>query len=390
MSIARLLHKIVGQREDKREHISVDSIAVTMRLTFKLARDPEPTLKHEEEFGGDNMEPSTLSVNTVRGEAMHALARLILWSARNKPKEDILGKIYQELDWHLNADNDPSLAIRSVYGQWLPWIWDSNKSWGGENLHRIFTKDERGDAAWDAYVSLNQAYNNLYALTEPIMRQQVARLEKFNKTPKARRDARSQFVEFLMVYYWRGLTDLSDGSLVSLFFETADVHYRAEAINFVGFELRKTGPGAIDEITKKRLADLWDSRLVTLSSQAQTNKEELEKFGSWFASGVFDSQQSLTRLLEILALIHNSEPDYMVLEKLSELSSKFPLETMQSLKYMIQGTRERWAVESWRSQVSQVIRAAYVSGISEAKGMAAEQANLLVARGYHHFRDTIK
>ncbi len=389
MSIARLLNNLVGQRDDRSERVSIKQIDAVFKLNLVLCRDPAPTSEHEETYGGDNMDPATLSINTTRGEAMHTLCRLILWAKRNKAPKKILDKVYQELSWHLDKKNDPSLAIRAVYGQWLPWIWHSNKEWTQQNLEKIFTPDDAyASAAWDAYITLNQVYNNTFELLEPIIRQRIGDLKDYKDGEKTRRDARSQFAQHIMVYYWRGITDLKDGSVTKEFFENANVHYRSEAIRFVGFELEKGSPP--DEETLHRLIELWEDRLRVGAKRPKENAEELEQFGSWFAAGVFDDDWALSKLQEVLALAHNADPDFMVLERLNELAQAHPLETMKCLKEMIAGAREAWAFDSWQDNAINILKIAFNSSINEARELAKEQANLLVARGYHSFRDAIK
>ena len=42
---------------------------------------------HEQRYGGSNMDPATLSINTTRGETMHAVIRYALWVRRHLEKE---------------------------------------------------------------------------------------------------------------------------------------------------------------------------------------------------------------------------------------------------------------------------------------------------------------
>jgi hypothetical protein len=389
MSLTRLLYKLVSQRENKSEYLSVGTASSTLELILKLCRDPDPTPAHEAQYGGDNMDPLSLSINTTRGEALHALARMIGWAERNKPSKEILDKIYAELLWHLNKENDPSLASRAIYGQWIPWIWGANKDWAKEHINEIFTPDEYGDAAWDSYITINQVFNDVFAFLKPVIEQRIEGLQKYEEQTKRNRgDPQGQFTQHLMVYYWRGLADLSDSGIIHKFFETADVHYRSEALRFIGFELKKGSPP--DQEIIKRLKELWESRLKELSEHPEKVAEELEQFGSWFASGVFDDDWSLATLASSLKLAHNADPDYMVLERLSELAETFPLETMEALKGMIAGARERWAVDSWRENALTIIKSANQSQNTQAKQLAQEQANFLVAKGYHMFREALR
>jgi hypothetical protein len=390
MSFARFLYKLVSQRPDKLDYISNEkNISKVLDSILILTRDEQPSAEHEKKYGGDNMDSATLAINTTRGEAMHAMSRLLLWVGRNKPKdENMLTRIYSEYDWHLDKSNDPSPAIRSVYGQWLPWIWNLNKEWATANLQTIFSKDPLGDAAWNAYITLTQAFDEMLELTEPIIRDRIKSLKEYSDKPQGARDARSQFAQHIMVYYWRGLINLDKGSVTLLFFETADEHYRAEALRFIGFELRKMA--SIDDKIKQRLTDLWFYRLKVVTEKPNLGTKELEEFGSWFASNVFDKKWAITNLQSAIKVAHRAEPDFMVIEKVSQLTSEFPLQSIQILKDMIAGAREKWSIDSWRESAMNIVTVAFNSGVAEAKKIAIEQANLLVAKGYTGFREAVK
>lgn len=90
-----------------------------------LTQDPDPTPEHEIRFGGSNMNPNELSINTVRGNAMHAVVRYALWIRRHFEQMgdrgelirrgfDEMPEVRQVLDEHLDPDQEPSLGIRSV------------------------------------------------------------------------------------------------------------------------------------------------------------------------------------------------------------------------------------------------------------------------------------
>lgn len=390
MSFARFLYKLVAQRPDKSDYISDEvNIVKVLDSILILTRDEQPSTEHEEKYGGDNMDSATLAINTTRGEAMHAMSRLLLWVGRNKPKDKgILKRIYSEYDWHLDISNDPSPAIRSVYGQWLPWIWNLNKEWTSTNLQKIFSEDLLGDAAWNAYITLTQAFDEMLELTEPIIRQRMKSLQEYSDKPQGSRDARSQFAQHIMVYYWRGLINLDKGSVTLLFFETADENYRAEALRFIGFELRKMT--SIDDKIKQRLTDLWLYRLKVITEKPDLGTKELEEFGSWFASNIFDKNWVITNLQSAIKVAHRAEPDFMVIEKVSQLANEFPLQSIQILKDMITGAREKWSIDSWRESAMNIITVAFNSGVAEAKKLAIEEANLLVAKGYTGFREAVK
>ena len=52
-----------------------------------LTNDPEPTPEYEEKYGGSNMDPAHIAINTTRGEAMHAVVYYGCWVYRNLERQ---------------------------------------------------------------------------------------------------------------------------------------------------------------------------------------------------------------------------------------------------------------------------------------------------------------
>jgi hypothetical protein len=110
-----------------------------------ITDDPNPTPEDEARHGGSNMDPATLSINTTRGEAMHAVVRYALWVRRHLEKEpdgrerisrgfNDMREVLDVLNAHLDPEEDPSLAIRAVYGQWFPWLVLLDREWAVTNV----------------------------------------------------------------------------------------------------------------------------------------------------------------------------------------------------------------------------------------------------------------
>lgn len=88
------------------------------RLLEYLCEHPDPTPEYEQKYGGDNMEPFTLSINTVRGHAFHALFSYIFWCDRNLGGKGECGsRIPSEcktvLEAHLRTDHH-TLCVRAL------------------------------------------------------------------------------------------------------------------------------------------------------------------------------------------------------------------------------------------------------------------------------------
>lgn len=84
------------------------------------------------------------------------------------------------------------MILRLAYGLFMVdgflWLWDSNKLWAELNIHKIFSKDKYGDAAWFSYVSFNQVFDNIYTAIEPIMLDHLPQLKTYQKSDQSRGD----------------------------------------------------------------------------------------------------------------------------------------------------------------------------------------------------------
>ena len=91
------------------------------------------------------MDFATISINATRGQAMHAVVRYALWVRKNTSEAvenglDDMNEVRSVLDKHLDISKDPSLAIRSVYGRWFPWLQSLDPEWAAENASKYFQK----------------------------------------------------------------------------------------------------------------------------------------------------------------------------------------------------------------------------------------------------------
>ncbi len=124
------------------------------------------------------MDPATLALNTVRGHAMHAVVSYALWihKAINDEHDksgahegfDAMPEVRTVLDRHIDPARDPSVAVRSVYGQRFPWLGLLDEAWAASASQLIFPADSAlrilGDAAWYSYVIFCQPYDRVFRL----------------------------------------------------------------------------------------------------------------------------------------------------------------------------------------------------------------------------------
>ncbi|MBC8493118.1 MAG: ATP-binding protein, partial [Chloroflexi bacterium] len=218
--VANLLREAV-RRDD--HTIPQEHMPRVRDILLRLLHHPDPTPEYEQQYGGDNMDPATLSLNTVRGKAMHALIAYALRRARLIDSQTQLeeggieaqrleSEVREALTQKLDKTRDPSLAVHSIFGQYLSNLYYLDREWLTEHLPGIFpTEAERRAywrAAWNSYISFNPLYSNLYGLLRVEYRRAVEQLPEKTEGRAGFERANESLAEHLMIAYWRGLEEV--------------------------------------------------------------------------------------------------------------------------------------------------------------------------------------
>jgi hypothetical protein len=372
-----------------------------------ITNDPDPDQEYERNYGPPNMSYSELSINSVRGGAMHSVIHYGLWCGRHidagpeESKEKIsfeeMPEVKAVLDKHLDPEQDPSLAIRSVYGQWLLHLADIDFEWVENNVSRIFSKSSEQllfrNSAWETYLTFCSVDNHVADLLMDEYKYAVAQIrtsEEGEQQPVP--DPEESLAEHLMVLYWRGKLPLdeSDGVL-SQFWNKPSVALRAYAIEFVGRSLRNA-EGSVEEEFLDRLRILWAFRLKqSLSAEDPDDyMKEIAAFGSWFGSRKLDDVWCIEQLDKVLDFTQGRiEPDFLVVERLTEISRRFPLDAVKFLRRIVLADREGWIILGSRDAVQALLQNVLDSDNQEARTKAIDLINELGAMGIHDFGDLL-
>ncbi|MFI5394326.1 MAG: hypothetical protein ACHQ9S_02235 [Candidatus Binatia bacterium] len=367
-----------------------------------LTNDPQPDEKYESQYV-TQMGPAHLSINTIRGEALHAVVRYALWVLRclkRLPNGQIIvaqgfgamREVRDLLDAHLDTTTDPSLAIRSVYGRWFPWLHLLDPDWAVSKLPRIFPADETlrryWAAAWNAYVIFTPAYDNIFEALQVEYARAVELIGNAEANVERLDSADRRLAEHLALMYGRGKIPLEAPSLVSRFFEKADDTLRAHLMETAGRILKQEKGSLPPEVTE-RLKRLWESRLTATEPSPTEHRAEVKAFSWWFLSGKFDEVWSLGQLRRALQLTGSIDPDFTVAGRLAEVAPNHPLLAIQCLRLMIEGDKEGFHVYHWRDNARKTLEAAKRSGDATALEMVDDIVNRLGARGFFEFRDLL-
>ena len=370
-----------------------------------LTNDPDPS-PDDEATRGEPLDPSHVAINSTRGEAMQVVVRYALWVRRCLEKLpdgdqriargfEEMPEVRQVLEAHLDLVQDPSLAIRSVYGRWLPSLTYLDAEWTKNHVQAIFPHEDGlrryRDGAWDTYLVYCKPYGIVFDILKEEYGNAVLQLGTPSTTSLAAHST-TNLVQHLMVYYWLGKLPLDDeNGLMARFYEKATDALRGEAFEFLGRSLGRPDEVLPEEISV-RLKKLWEKRLATITASGApiNHTTELAAFGWWFISQKFDDAWAMSQLLAALVLALKAEPDYHVVERLVALAETMPLEAVQCLALMVQGDKEGWEIGSWRDDSRKILAIAITSGNSAARQAAIALVNRLAARGMPDYRDLLQ
>ncbi len=355
-----------------------------------LTEDPDPTPQHEERYGGDNMDPATLAINTTRGEALHAVVRYAFWVERGVEQFEGISSIREVdalLDRHLDLEVDPSLAVRSVYGQWFAQFVRIDEAWAAALAPRVFPADPEHAAhfaaAWNAYVVFNSPYTDVFSILHEAYALAVDRLDQRTGRSSLAGDPRKQLGGHLLVFRMRGEMEPS-GDLLERFWLTAPTELRQEVLTAAGWSLEKTPSLPAD--VRVRLVDTWE---WILEQGARSDDASLAGFGAWLGARALDSGWLLTQALAVLRRGVGLEPDFAVFRELPRLAQDHADETLELLRRMVLADNEGWSVHGYTDEVREMLRIALANADARVRRDAEAVVDLLGARGMLEFRDLV-
>jgi len=209
-------------------------------------------------------------------------------------------EVRKVLAFHLNTKNDPSLAVRSIYGHQLPHLIVMDQNWVKQNLSRIFPPNENDRslclAAWNTYLRGWGVYKNVFSALYNEYEKAIDRLS--NEIDE--NDQR--LAEHMIRAYAFGYLPLEDGhGLLQRFYAKATDRLCAHVLWQIGYSLHETKE-QVHPIILERFQALWNQRLSIARSNPEAHIKEMVAFGNLFYSEKFDDAWALTELKNALEI----------------------------------------------------------------------------------------
>ncbi|PIS42060.1 MAG: hypothetical protein COT24_05465 [Candidatus Kerfeldbacteria bacterium CG08_land_8_20_14_0_20_40_16] len=356
----------------------------------------DPTPDHEKQYGGKNMDPHTMSINTTRGEAFHALMRYALWcnqglySVVHKTKkiDRLVPEVKSKLEKHLDSFHDSSVAIRSVYGLYFPQLTYLNKDWLLKNIERIFPKEDKYAHLWRAAFE-TYLINSLYRDTFKMMYENYTlAIERVDGSEEEMERWEKSLAHHLALGY--AYNFYKSNELLNKLISQAPPTLQKEFIWFCGSNIliKELKVASKDiGIELPRLKQLW----IDYADNDNLNRIILEPFGWWFVNSPFDPKQTISLYSKVLKKTGGkTEPIHQVIPELKNYAKDYPELTINIIKYLVQGMPYSYdRVGFYTDELMEIMDIVKKSGVERATKLADDLIDQFVKSGYERFRELI-
>jgi hypothetical protein len=361
-------------------------------ILTELLGDTQPSPAFEATYGGDNMDPASLAINTVRGTAMHAAIAYLLWGAGGGEGPFPVSSTYLDVvASHLDPLLEQSSAVRSVFGWYFPSLAQYYPEWAASHVSDFFPLDDTYrhffDAAWGVYLSRwrpgpveLRLLRRQYELGVSVLGQSRGE----SNTAGSLSSIDELLGHHLAWLYVVGILTIEDELLVS-FLSNASPPLLANVMQFIG-RLFLRQPAAGD--SWYRIRSWWETRKA--ASEAKTDYAEMSAFGWWAGAASIDADWYLNELGDLLRKGIKLDGEYFVLEQLEQVSELFPLRSLECLRIMETSGFYGWLISGHRIQVDSILRHALASPEHDTVTIAKRFIDHLAAKGAGDFSELLK
>lgn len=382
----------------------LDQLEAAWRVLKPLINHFDPTPAFEEQYGGSNMDPLTLSLNSVRPSALRGVFHLFTALVEKKSDRAIETRIdvLSQLALHAGPSLDPSLAVAAVFGEGIGRIWNANESWVMDRwpaLAGAITSPGAAERAWaDVVVSVALRMYQPGAATLRMMRPaleavfspQYAAYEHtagWREQHSTVQNAASHVIWTVL----QGATQLDDPLVTVLFGGTVEVEALSEVLGRLGWQLMHVMSDPARENPSREFLEraraLIESRLDA-ARQGDGQFAELSQFHWWIRSNAFGVGWWLPILAEITEMgikIDNT----LIGEALEKAAQREPLTTITIFEQLIDDT-DYWRRYDLIQHAAKIIIPALESSNPNAVVRARSMMDVLAREGHLGVIDQIE
>jgi hypothetical protein len=360
-----------------------------------LSSDPDPSREQELKYS-DSYSNSMLSINSTRGEALHALFDCIPWVADNLLDQNALGsdkrlkledlpEIENVLKERLDLNNDMTAMTRYVIGKNLGRLLYLSDEWFKSHFTQIFSHRSEltylSDAAFEGCLEIPLS-QTLFDLLHGEFESRIERLSQGYGNSKSRNKYNNYFVFQIIKCFLQGW--LSE-DLLDRFYVNASLEARQNSIWHIG---RMIGVSGTNDDHISRMMLLWEKRLAFVDKSNSENVKELFPFVFWLTSDRLDVDWAFKQIFALLNISDNAIGN--VYELLIYLRSKIEhntYDTLRCLERVLLYDGNLVEVDFHSDGIYSMLKHGCESEDTEIINLSKDIVNKLGSKGFQQFRD---
>lgn len=306
---------------NEKKLVPENSLKRVQALLFKLLDDPDPDIESDRPQDGwfGHNDPITVALNHVRPIALKALIHCSIRTIRKQESNerrlplDVSKKFEQKLVPNL----EPSSAVRSVFGEFIPTLHWLDRAWLIKHLDAIMPieRDEESVwlfiSAWDAYV-LNNYIRDVFELMRPKYVLAIEYLSRGYKTESSLGQASNLSAHLLFDYLFSEFPlerFIEPGSFLLEFFQKTQPEIRRQAA-WALWRICESNPNNMSGFwpKAKKLWE-WRSKEATISNHSPDFNAEMVQFAQLLqVAPDIENMKSMQYLLDgLLPHLHQAE-----------------------------------------------------------------------------------
>ena len=377
---------------------------ILINFTDTINPSPEYEAERVGNFGYLN-----LALNVNRAKALGALISYSLHRARVVKNDlayrgllpqdvNIEPEVLTVLTDKLNKEEDPSKAVHSHFGKFLPNLHFLNKDWLLSHLDDIFPRDPEKinywEVAWDGYLWRSDFYNYLYPFLKPYYWFAVEQFALGSDGHAGSELSQSRLAGHLALLYWHGEESLDGNeSLIEVFLLNSSDKLRAEFIKRL-VPSKVESPMKADSPEWNRMKTLWHKRynLIREGLQSNDSKEfhnELATYLLWVPN-IPEPLENYYEMIETSALIAETHFLLRLFEYLTTVVEDHTLFIISLFeKLLVRGIPPYFTIAK-REDIEIILNKALTSDDSLSKESAIRVINIFGEHGDERYRDLLQ
>lgn len=351
-----------------------------------LALSPDPSGEFETKYGGDNMDPMTLSLNTIRPTAIATMSDLLLRLRSGNTTgtvDELATRVERKLQERMGPSVDDSLAVAAAFGRSMGKLLDANPDWvrdvqpvllGGASSPTPYS-----DVVLTTMLATYYPSAKLIGAVEEHLLEMLRRENRGSTVHlgwRRERRAAELLGDHVVELIVRGDLPLT-AAIVQTYFAEATVEDRASSLGHLGWLLGQAD-GDIAEEVLSRARELINWRVEEVHAGGDAG--ELAGFGWWAIFGRFPATWWLP-VLEVAAQSGRLDTHGSLGEVLEQACQHDPPRALSVLDRLLETRTEPFERYGLVEHAPAVIAAALDSGKDETVEQARRLMNRLGRQG---------